>query len=123
MGSFELEDNEPFQAFPKPGQRKKKRNTQKEIGRKLEPPKKLHCRHLGYVTGTECWRHAESRIIKMLDGGGIAGGRINDMLTAWLSDEADKKFSETPPKDAPDYEIQKHALDWALLIIKSHLID
>jgi len=116
------EPSECFIAHPKPGEKKKARNTQKEIGRKLDPPEEKYCRLLGYETGTECWRHAESRIIKNLDGGGITGGRINDMLTAWLSDEADRELSNPLPKDASDIELERHALAWAILIIKSHLL-
>ena len=75
------------------------------------------------MTGTECFRHSESRIIKFLDGGGIMGSRINDNLTAWLSDEADRKLSKSLPKNATEQEIEKHALEWAILIIKTHLLD
>ena len=120
---------EPFQSchccstsFPKPGVKKKKKNTQKEVGRKLTIPNDQRCRFLGYQTGTECYRHAESSIIKYLDGGGVMGSRINDNLTAWLSDTADKLLSKPVPKDASDAEHEKHALAWAILIIKTHLL-
>lgn len=123
-------DCEPFQsctecafAFPKPGKPKKSRKKPIKTGRNLKPPKKKHCRYLGYETGTECFRHAESRIIKFLDGGGITGSRINDNLTAWLSDEADRKFSKHLKKGATEQEETEHALQWAILIIKTHLLD
>lgn len=99
--------------FPKPGKSKKSK-------RKLKPPKEKHCRKLGYITGTERWCHAESRIIKMSVGGGIMAAKIPDHLTAWLSAKADLALSQPLDKNATQQELEKHAAEWNRLIKLSH---
>lgn len=101
-------------AFPKPGKSKKKKQKMPL------PPKEKHCRKFGYETGTERWCHAESRIIKMSDGGGIMGGRIDHKYTAWLSFEADQILSQPLPKNATEEELKQHADEWNNLIELSH---
>ena len=98
----------------KPGKPKKKKQKMPP------PPKEKHCRLLGYKTGTERWCHAESRIIKMADGGGITGSRIDHKKTAWLSMEADLHMSKPLPKNASQYKLEQHKDEWNRLIKLSH---
>ena len=97
-------------AFQKPGKKKKHHS-------KIKPPTEKHCRKLGYVTGTERWCHAESRIIK--GGTGIMGGKISRDKVAWLSAEADAELSQ-PLEDATQAELEAHEKEWDRLIKLSH---
>jgi len=100
--------------YPKIGTKPKK--TRKPI------PAGDVCVKCGTKDGTICARHSESRVIKFLDGGGIMGGKINDNLTAFLCMECDCELSAPLPKDASQEAINLHALEWAILIIKTHLL-
>lgn len=99
---------------PKPGKPKKKKQKMPK------PPAERYCRKLGYVTGSERWCHAEARLIKFLDGGGIMGGRIDHKYTAWLSFEADQELSQPLSKNATKDELENHAYEWERLIKLSH---
>jgi hypothetical protein len=116
---------EPFQTcLCKPGPKPpKKRNNQKKIGRGLEPPEKKHCRRCGILTGTEAYRHAENRLIKYFEGGGIMGSRINDNLSAFLCHDCDREMSEPIPKSAAMSEVYEHGFYWLKYIVLTHLID
>ena len=111
-----------------PNQLKKDTKLPPNSKKKLVPPGEKHCRKCDIETGTECYRHVESRVIKFLDKGGIMGGKVNDNLTAWLCFECDQKLSspvikkETPSINDIDNLVRDHALAWALAIIKTHLI-
>lgn len=96
----------------KPGKPKKK-NLQKQ-----KPPRERHCRRCGRITGTECFRHAESRIIK--GGTGIMGGKIPDDKTAWLCFDCDLIVSKSLPEHAPQSKFKAHAKEWKRLILLSH---
>lgn len=98
----------------KPGKKVKKKR------KKIKPPKEKYCRYLGYVTGTERWCHAESRIIKFMHGGGIMGSKIPDHETAWLSSYADGWLSEPLPKDATQKDLEIHSRLWRQVIKDSH---
>ncbi len=109
--------------FPKPGKPKKKtKKTELVKTREIQKPDKMNCVKCNRISDTECHRHAESKIIKFLSGGGITGGKIPDTLTAWLCENCNAIISEPIPKTANEYEIIKHALDWALAILKTHNI-
>jgi len=98
---------------PKPGKPKKKKR------KKIPVPKEKHCRKCNRITKKECWRHAESTKIKMLSGGGITSGKINDDKTAWLCMTCDNEMSTKPNKD--DLEaVFIHDTEWELLIKLSH---
>ena len=94
----------------------------KEKEFKLIPPKNKHCRRCGVESGTECFRHSESRIIKFLVGGGIIGSKIPDILTGWLCEKCDQELSEPLSKNATKEQEEKHAYEWLLSIVKTHLI-
>lgn len=98
----------------KPGKPKKRKQ------KIPSPPVEKHCRLLGYVTGTERWCHAESKIIKFQAGGGIMGSRIDHKYIAWLSFEADIKMSHALEKNANQKQLQDHADKWQRLIDLSH---
>lgn len=104
----------PVIELKKPGKHKKKKNKMPP------PPKEKHCRLLGYVTGTERWCHAESKIIKFQSGGGIMGSRIDHKHIAWLSFEADIKMSHALPKNSTQKQLKAHADQWEKLIDLSH---
>jgi len=103
-----------IKTFSKPGKPRKKK-TKGPL-----PPKEKHCRYLGYVTGTERWCHAESRIIKFQSGGGIMGAKIPNNKTAWLSDKMDQVLSKPLPKNATQFQLKEHAKIWNKLIKLSH---
>ncbi len=75
-------------------------------------PDDLSCKLCGIETGTECYRHAESTAIKMLSGGGVMGGKIDDHLTSWLCMDCDIKLSTKPDRDAPQEIHDQHEKDW-----------
>ena len=97
----------------KPGKKKKKSH-------KIKPPVEKHCRKCGVETGTECWRHAESRIIKFESGGGIMGGKIPDDQTSWLCMSCDSELSQPLPRNATQKQLKAHAAEWYRLIELSH---
>ncbi len=123
-------DCTPFQSCPecgvdlkKPGLRLRKTiKTPRIKKREIEQPIEQHCRRCNLTTGTECFRHAESRIVKLLAGGGIMGAKIPDTLTAWLCMDCDAIMSTPTPVDAIEQEFRDHALEWLLLIAKTHLV-
>ena len=89
---------------------------------KLVIPEKRHCRRCDRITNTECFRHAESRIIKFLVGGGIMADKIPDTLTGWMCFDCDAELSASLPKDATKEQEEKHAYEWLIVIAKTHLI-
>jgi len=111
-------------AYSKPGKAKKKTKIWNSPVRlhDIKKPEDKACRHCDILTGTESHRHPESRIIKFLDGGGIAGGKNNDNLTSWLCFECDAELSAPLNRPATNQQLDEHALKWALAIIKTHLI-
>lgn len=110
---------------PKPGPKKKSAKIKNKAPRlhDINPPKEKHCRCCGLETGTECYRHAESRLIKFLCGGGIMGGKIPDSMTGWMCALCDHKLSDPLPKDTPEIEVLRHAWEWSMVIFKTHLLD
>ena len=81
----------------KPGLHKKKKH-------KLpKPPKELHCRGCNHDPKgvVSRWCHSESRLIKMKNGGGIMGGRINHKYIAWLCFDCDIKYTVTHYQKTP----------------------
>lgn len=108
-------------AFPKPGLHKKKTiKTPYVKKREIEPPSEKHCRRCNKTTEKECYRHSESRIVKFLGTGGIMGDKIPPRMSAWLCSKCDLIMSKTPPKDSSYDVIKDHALEWLILIVKSH---
>ena len=107
----------------KPGKKPKGKIKNKPVRlHDMNLPDRMHCRKCGRETGTESLRHAESRIIKFLDGGGCVGSKINDNLTSLLCIDCDRIMSTPLPKNCTDLESKEFALEWSLLIIKTHLI-
>ena len=100
--------------IPKPGKPKKKKNKMPP------PPEEKHCRGCNNRTYKERWCHAESKIIKFQDGGGIMGGRINHKYIAWLCFDCDIKYSHALPKNATQKQLKAHAKEWKRLIKLSH---
>jgi hypothetical protein len=114
-------DHEP--KFAKPGPKKKRTKKTEYIKiREIQRPEKLHCRRCKTETGTEAFRHTESRLIKLLCGGGIVGSKLPDTLTAYLCMECDVIMSKPLPKDATEQELKDHALEWFILIASTWLI-
>ena len=109
--------------YPKPGKTKKKKQTYlKSSSRGLKRPDEMICQWCGIESPTCCFRHAEDDIIKFLDGGGIAGGRINDNLTVFGCYDCDQKYSKKPDRDASEIVKLRHSIAWAVGIIKTHLL-
>lgn len=109
--------------FKKPGPKKKKvKKTSRSKVREIEQPEDKHCRVCNVKTGTECYRHVESRLIKFVFGGGITGGKLPDKLTAWACSECDAKLSVPLDKNASMEELLNHAFNWYTAISKTWLI-
>ena len=87
---------------------------------KQTPPEHKYCRNCGQETGTEAWRHAESRLIKFEHGGSTMGGKLPDDQTAWLCMDCDSKLSQPLPKAASQKQLREHAREWRRLIKLSH---
>lgn len=125
-----MHDCEPFNTcgecmkHEKPGPKKKTSKIKNKGPRlhDLKPPDKKHCRGCGQETGTEAFRHAESRLVKFMSGGGITGGKINDRLTGWLCMDCDAIYSEQLEKNASYNDLLVHAYNWMTVIIKTWLI-
>lgn len=101
---------------------KKPGNSKKHKSKMPKPPKEKHCRGcesdlLGITTR---WCHAESKIIKFQDGGGIMGSRINHKYTAWLCFDCDIKYSHALLKNATRKQLKYHKDEWNRLIKLSH---
>lgn len=129
--TYKLEDEEPFQSFPKPGAKKKSAKIKNKFPRlhDIDKPKDTHCRFCGQSDdGTCCYRHAEDPDIKFLVGGGITGGKIPDNLTVWACVYCDNEMSTRPFKK--HYETQEAFTmrfyewknKWKLGVIKTWLI-
>ena len=101
-------------SYPKPGKAKKSHRP------KLKPPKERYCRRCFRTTGTEAWRHSESRIIKFESGGGIMGGKIPDDQSAFLCMDCDSYLSKPMWKSASPEELELHAEAWRGVINLSH---
>ncbi len=100
--------------FPKPGKPKKSKRP------KIKPPVDQYCRRCFRTTGTEAWRHAESRIIKFEHGGGIMGDKLPDDQTAWMCMDCDHDLSRPVDRNAAPEEFELHAYEWRGVIKLSH---
>jgi len=98
----------------KPGPHKKPKRP------RIKPPAEKHCRRCNRTTGTEAWRHAESRLIKFEHGGGIMGGKLPDDQTSWLCLDCDMELSQPLPKDASQKDLEYHKKQWQKVIKLSH---
>lgn len=109
----------------KVGPKKKKVKTTKRVKvRTIEPPTDRKCVNCKRTTETECYHHAESKVLKFLKGGGIMGSKIPDLLSAWLCDSIScgQKFDTVPSREDTETVKLEHDLFSCVQVIKTHLL-
>jgi hypothetical protein len=85
----------------------------------IEPPKERYCRRCERETGTECYRHDESRR-KSKFGKGY-GKKVKHRRSAWLCNDCDAVMSPDLPKTATENEQLRRDLEWSDLAYDSHV--